>query len=110
MAVIFLMQVRMTYDLNHQNIVEFYEWYETSNHLWLVVELCTGGSLAAILAQDHILPESSIIDFGIHLVEGLHFIHSCGIIFCDLCPSKVIIILDTACKFVYYTLQLFTMC
>ena len=28
--------------MTHENIVKFYEWYETSNHLWLVVELCTG--------------------------------------------------------------------
>uniref|UniRef100_A0A8C2WY14 Protein kinase domain-containing protein n=1 Tax=Cyclopterus lumpus TaxID=8103 RepID=A0A8C2WY14_CYCLU len=37
--------VRLSQDLDHPNIVCFYEWYETSNHLWLVVELCTGRSL-----------------------------------------------------------------
>uniref|UniRef100_A0A8C0AZX2 Protein kinase domain-containing protein n=1 Tax=Buteo japonicus TaxID=224669 RepID=A0A8C0AZX2_9AVES len=34
--------VRLTHDIRHKNIVTFHEWYETSNHLWLVVELCTG--------------------------------------------------------------------
>ncbi len=34
--------VRLTYEMSHKNTVKFYEWYETSNHLWLVVELCTG--------------------------------------------------------------------
>jgi len=28
--------------MSHDNIVKFYEWYETSNHLWMIVELCTG--------------------------------------------------------------------
>ncbi|XP_076458728.1 serine/threonine-protein kinase ULK4-like isoform X2 [Babylonia areolata] len=83
--------VRMTHDIDHPNVVQFHEWYETSNHLWLVVELCTGGSLADILAQDHHLPETSIRDFGIHLVTGLHFIHSTGILFHDLRPSKVLL-------------------
>ena len=32
----------MIHDLNHPNVVKFDEWYETNNHLWLVVELCTG--------------------------------------------------------------------
>lgn len=35
-------RVRLTHELNHINVVEFFEWYETTNHLWLVVELCTG--------------------------------------------------------------------
>uniref|UniRef100_A0A3Q2YTC7 Protein kinase domain-containing protein n=1 Tax=Hippocampus comes TaxID=109280 RepID=A0A3Q2YTC7_HIPCM len=33
--------VRLCQDLDHPNIVRFYEWYETRKHLWLVVELCT---------------------------------------------------------------------
>lgn len=31
----------MSHEIQHENIVKFHEWYETSNHLWLVVELCT---------------------------------------------------------------------
>uniref|UniRef100_A0A672M2E6 Protein kinase domain-containing protein n=1 Tax=Sinocyclocheilus grahami TaxID=75366 RepID=A0A672M2E6_SINGR len=35
-------QVRLAHDIKHDNVASFYEWYETSNHLWLVVEMCTG--------------------------------------------------------------------
>ncbi|KAJ8308456.1 LOW QUALITY PROTEIN: hypothetical protein KUTeg_013330 [Tegillarca granosa] len=83
--------VRMTHDIANQNVVKFYEWYETSNHLWLVVELCTGGSLETLIAQDKHLPESSVRTFGIDLVTGLHYIHSLGILFCDLRPSKILL-------------------
>jgi serine/threonine-protein kinase ULK4 len=48
-------------------------WYETSNHLWLVVELCTGGSLEMLTQQDKYLPESSVRTFGIDLVTGIHY-------------------------------------
>jgi len=37
-----MIQVRLTNEISHANIVKFYEWYETTNHLWLIVELCTG--------------------------------------------------------------------
>lgn len=84
----------MTHDIANQNVVKFYEWYETSNHLWLVVELCTGGSLETLVAQDKHLPESSVRTFGIDLVTGLHYIHSLGILFCDLRPSKVGLLSD----------------
>ncbi|XP_053875548.1 serine/threonine-protein kinase ULK4 isoform X1 [Malaclemys terrapin pileata] len=83
--------VRLTHDIRHKNIVTFHEWYETSNHLWLVVELCTGGSLEMVIAQDEHLPEDVVREFGIDLVTGLHHIHDLGIIFCELTPGKILL-------------------
>ena len=48
-----------------------------------------GGSLDTIIKQDDHLPESSIRKFGIDLIKGLHHIHSLGIVFSDIKPSKV---------------------
>ncbi|XP_043575489.1 serine/threonine-protein kinase ULK4 isoform X5 [Chiloscyllium plagiosum] len=84
-------RVRLTHGIEHPNIVLFHEWYETSNHLWLVVELCTGGSLAMVIAQDEYLHEDVIRQFGIDLVMGLRHIHELGIIFCDLNPAKILL-------------------
>ncbi|XP_074918628.1 serine/threonine-protein kinase ULK4 [Chelonoidis abingdonii] len=83
--------VRLTHEIRHKNIVTFHEWYETSNHLWLVVELCTGGSLEMVIAQDEHLPEDVVREFGIDLVTGLHHIHDLGIIFCELTPRKILL-------------------
>ncbi|XP_019364443.1 PREDICTED: serine/threonine-protein kinase ULK4 isoform X1 [Gavialis gangeticus] len=83
--------VRLTHEIKHKNIITFHEWYETSNHLWLVVELCTGGSLEVLIAQDEHLPEDVVRDFGIDLVTGLHHIHDLGIIFCELTPGKILL-------------------
>ncbi|CDQ98929.1 unnamed protein product [Oncorhynchus mykiss] len=81
--------VRLTHDIKHENVVTFYEWYETSNHLWLVVELCTGGSLESVITQDECLSEDVVREFAIDLVKGLRYIHDAGIVFSDLTPSKV---------------------
>ncbi|XP_064273164.1 serine/threonine-protein kinase ULK4 isoform X3 [Passer domesticus] len=83
--------VRLTQGLTHKNIMAFYEWYETSNHLWLVVELCTGGSLESLIAQDQCLPEHVVREFGIDLVTGLYHIHKHGIIYCELKPGKILL-------------------
>uniref|UniRef100_A0A8D1M065 Protein kinase domain-containing protein n=1 Tax=Sus scrofa TaxID=9823 RepID=A0A8D1M065_PIG len=80
--------VRLTHEIKHKNIVTFHEWYETSNHLWLVVELCTGGSLEMVIAQDENLPEDVVREFGIDLITGLHHLHQLGILFCDISPGK----------------------
>ncbi|XP_036886446.1 serine/threonine-protein kinase ULK4 isoform X2 [Sturnira hondurensis] len=83
--------VRLTHEIKHQNIVTFHEWYETSNHLWLVVELCTGGSLEMVIAQDENLPEDVVRGFGLDLVTGLHHLHQLGVLFCDLSPGKILL-------------------
>uniref|UniRef100_A0A4W3H9F6 Serine/threonine-protein kinase ULK4-like n=1 Tax=Callorhinchus milii TaxID=7868 RepID=A0A4W3H9F6_CALMI len=84
-------RVRLTHDIEHQNVVFFNEWYETSNHLWLVVELCTGGSLEMVITQDEYLHEEVVREFGVDLVSGLRHIHELGIIFCDLNPAKILL-------------------
>lgn len=83
--------VRLTHEIKHKNIVTFHEWYETSNHLWMVVELCTGGSLGTVIAQDENLPEDVVREFGVDLVMGLHHLHRLGILFCDLTPGKILL-------------------
>ncbi|XP_057195448.1 serine/threonine-protein kinase ULK4 isoform X2 [Triplophysa rosa] len=83
--------VRLAHDIKHDNVVSFYEWYETSNHLWLVVEMCTGGSLAALIAQDECLSEDIVREFSIDLIKGLKHIHDSGIIFSDLTPAKILL-------------------
>ncbi|XP_074262178.1 serine/threonine-protein kinase ULK4 isoform X3 [Saimiri boliviensis] len=83
--------VRLTHEIKHKNIVTFHEWYETSNHLWLVVELCTGGSLKTVITQDENLPEDVVREFGIDLITGLHHLHQLGILFCDISPEKILL-------------------
>ncbi|XP_055563027.1 serine/threonine-protein kinase ULK4 isoform X1 [Falco cherrug] len=83
--------VRLTHEIRHKNIVTFHEWYETSNHIWLVVELCTGGSLESVIAEDKHLPEDVVREFGVDLVTGLYHIHKLGIIFCELTPGKILL-------------------
>nr|XP_057909660.1 serine/threonine-protein kinase ULK4-like [Doryrhamphus excisus]XP_057909662.1 serine/threonine-protein kinase ULK4-like [Doryrhamphus excisus] len=83
--------VRLTQDLDHSNIVRFYEWYETRKHLWLVLELCTGGSLESVIVRDGFLPEDVVRTFGWDLVQGLDYIHKLGIVFSDLTPAKIML-------------------
>ena len=83
--------VRLTHEMDHPNIVRFREWYETTNHIWMVVELCTGDSLDVVLSQDKRLPEDAIRRFGAEIVKALFYIHSLGILYCDLKPSRIML-------------------
>lgn len=83
--------VRLVYDLVDQHVVRFYEWYETSNHLWLVTDLCVGGSLQQMLTEDTSFPEASILAFGSHLVRGLRFLHSRDVVWVQWHPVRIVL-------------------
>ena len=83
--------VRLTHELSHDNIVTFYEWYETTNHIWMIMELCTGQSLSTMLEQDGCFPETTVRSFGLDIASGLHYLHGLGILYCDLRCSKLIL-------------------
>ncbi|XBI94420.1 hypothetical protein VPH35_031058 [Triticum aestivum] len=65
--------------------------YETSAHFRLVLEYCVGGDLKGLLEQDKKLPESAMHDLAYDLVKALLFLHSQGIIYCDLKPSNILL-------------------
>lgn len=65
--------------------------YETSNHLWLILEYCVGGDLLSLLRQDVRLPETSIHDIGRDLLVSLQYLHASSVIFCDLKPSNILL-------------------
>uniref|UniRef100_A0A1D1ZBD0 Serine/threonine-protein kinase ULK4 n=1 Tax=Anthurium amnicola TaxID=1678845 RepID=A0A1D1ZBD0_9ARAE len=82
---------KMLHKLDHPNILRFYNWYETSGHLWLILEYCVGGNLMNLLGQDKQLPEDAIHDLARDLVTALQFLHSKGILYCDLKPSNILL-------------------
>ena len=41
-------------------MLKFFDWYESSNHIWLILEYCVGGDLLNLITQDKQLPESVV--------------------------------------------------
>lgn len=76
--------VEFMYGVRHQNILRFYDWYETGNHLYMILEYCTGGDLLTLLQQDGCLPESTVLCMATDMMDGLRFVHSHGFVHCDI--------------------------
>ncbi|KRX08559.1 Protein kinase-like domain [Pseudocohnilembus persalinus] len=84
-------EVKVISDLDHENILKFYKWYETRNHLWMIYEYCAGGDLMQLIEQDKCLTEPVLKQFSRSLLSGLSYLHSYGIIYCDMKPSNILI-------------------
>jgi len=84
-------EVRFLHRLQTPYAVHFYEWFETANHLWLILELCPGNRLLDLLQADLKLPEQSVNTLALNLLAALQFLHSNGIVFNNLKPSTVLI-------------------
>ena len=86
-----LQEVQVLRSVSHELVLKFHAWYETQNHLWLILEYCVGGDLLGLLRQDIVLPEPSIAAFGRDLVIALRTLHGAGTLHCDLKPSNVLV-------------------
>ncbi|KAG2789186.1 hypothetical protein PC129_g688 [Phytophthora cactorum] len=86
-----LNEVPFLHKLESPYVLKFFDWYESSNHIWLILEYCMGGDLLNLLTQDKQLPESAVQSFGIELVAGLQYLHSNNILYCDLKPANILI-------------------
>ncbi|CAI5733843.1 unnamed protein product [Hyaloperonospora brassicae] len=86
-----LNEVPFLHKLDSPYVLKFVDWYESSNHIWLILEYCVGGDLLNLITQDKQLPESVVKSFGYELVAGLQYLHANGIVYCDLKPGTVLI-------------------
>ncbi|CBZ28424.1 putative protein kinase [Leishmania mexicana MHOM/GT/2001/U1103] len=76
--------VQLLRSMHHSNVIEFHNWYETNNHLWIITEYCTGGDMSTILRSSIHLTTRAVQAFGRDVAMGLMYIHSKGVVYKDL--------------------------
>ncbi|MCW5313927.1 protein kinase [Nostoc sp. KVJ3] len=79
---------------SHQQIPEFIACFEENNQFYLVQELIEGHALTAELPIDRqwgcLWSEREVVDFLIDVLGILEFVHSQGVIHCDIKPENLI--------------------
>jgi BR serine/threonine kinase len=77
--------------VNHPNILRLIDVFESSNHLFIVLEYAEHGELFDYLVARGSLPEAEALDFLRQITFGLEYLHWHGICHRDLKPENILL-------------------
>jgi serine/threonine protein kinase len=77
--------------VRHQNVVALYEIFESASCLWLILELVDGGDLNFFIGKHQSYSEKTIAHHFRQILEGLHYLHSQGVVHRDMKLDNVLI-------------------
>lgn len=77
--------------LDHPNIIQLYDYFTYKTNLFIILELCQGGTLADMLNSNAFISESYMHQLISNIVEGIKICHTLNIAHRDIKPSNIFI-------------------
>jgi serine/threonine-protein kinase len=84
-------EARAAASLNHRNIVSVYDWGESPDSPYLVMELVDGRSLRDVLREHRALSPRDVAAIGVQIADALAHAHAHGVIHRDVKPSNILL-------------------
>jgi hypothetical protein len=84
--------------LGHPGIASVYDFGESDDTAWLVMELVDGEPLSAVLRRDGVLPVSRALDVVAQTAAALHAAHEGGVVHRDVKPGNLLVRPDGVVK------------
>lgn len=94
----FFREARSAGQLTHRNIITIYDFGEEQGRAYIVMELLTGDSLAALLSRSQRFPLEQQVDIMSRICEGLAFAHARGVVHRDVKPANLFVTTDHQVK------------
>nr|AML77024.1 putative LOV domain-containing protein [Boswellia sacra] len=98
--------------LDHPFLPTLYASFQTSTHVCLITDFCSGGELFALLDNQpmKIFKEESARFYAAEVVIGLEYLHCLGIIYRDLKPENILLRKDGHIVLSDFDLSFMTAC
>ncbi|KAI1732853.1 protein kinase domain-containing protein [Ditylenchus destructor] len=91
-------------NLAHQNICRLFQYIETSEKYFIVMEYCNGGEMFDYIVKKERLEESEARHFFRQLVQAIAYVHSVGYAHRDLKPENLLLKEDLQLKVIDFGL------
>lgn len=76
--------------LNHQNIVQIYDIFDTSSKTYVIMEYLAGGELLDMITENDHLAERSAKHVIREVLESVRYLHSIGVVHRDVKPENIL--------------------
>ncbi|EMD01011.1 hypothetical protein BAUCODRAFT_192422 [Baudoinia panamericana UAMH 10762] len=86
--------------LDFPNIVQYYGIEPHRDKVYIFMEYCSGGSLAALLEHGRIEDETVIQVYALQMLEGLAYLHQANVVHRDVKPENILLDHNGVIKFV----------
>lgn len=87
----FRREARAMAQLTHPNLVNVYDFGSDGDHLYLIMELITGGTLRELLAERGPMPPHAVATVMRSVLTGLSTAHKAGLVHRDIKPDNILI-------------------
>jgi len=84
-------EISVMWNLVHENIVRYLGTSKTERYLFIILEYVTGGSIASMISQFGPFNEKLIKRFSLHILTGVDYLHSKGIIHRDIKGANILV-------------------
>ncbi|XP_007441812.1 serine/threonine-protein kinase PLK4 [Python bivittatus] len=85
-------EVKIHCQLKHPSILELYNYFEDSNYVYLILEMCHNGEMSRYLKnRRNIFSEEEVRNFMHQIITGMLYLHSHGILHRDLTLSNLLL-------------------
>lgn len=83
-------EVEIISNLDHPNIIKFFETYHDEYYFHIVMELCKGKEVFDKIVQEDFLTEGKVAKIVYKVLSAIHYCHSNGISHRDIKPENIL--------------------